>query len=98
MTWVVYHIRTPVEPPLAGCVYYDFDPTRDAKLVENAEEIILDRVRADFQLAGNFTIGEARGQTSSHVLFPAGKQYSTLRIYQTSRRRFVECPQQILNL
>ena len=90
--------RTLVDPPLTGCVYYDFDSAGDTKLVKDAEEIILDSMRAHFQLAAisRFVRPADRQRVTSCSRLDSDTVPCTF--YQTGRGRFVECSQQVLNL
>ena len=57
----------------------EFGAAGDAQLVENAEEIILDGVRAEVEL-GDFAIGDDRGGNESPGVGAGGEQFDALVI------------------
>ena len=59
----------------------------DAQLVKNAEQVVLDRMRAEVESVSNFAVGHTAGQVLDDLAFARGKQFDSLVIGGADERR-----------
>ena len=55
-------------------VEHEFHAIGNAELIEDAEQVLFDRVLAEAELAGNITITETFGNEGDNLLFAWGQQ------------------------
>src|SRR6185437_7238304 len=70
----------------------------NAQLVEDAEQVILYRVLAEVELAGDLAVGEAFSDAGDHLLLALAEQAFALGIYDVERGDLAESLQHELEL
>lgn len=64
-------------------VQQQFRSAGNSELVENSEQVVLDRMLAELEDAGDFTISKTIREQPHHILFAAAQEFGTFRIYET---------------
>ena len=59
---------------LAKSIQNEFDPAGNSQLVENPEQVVLDRVLGQLQALSNLAIGQSLRHAADHIRFSCGKQ------------------------
>src|SRR6185437_8154677 len=75
---------------MAEGVENQFDAAGDAELVENAEEVILNRMLAEVELLGDFAVGEALSDAGDHLLLALAEQALALGVDNVKWRHLAQ--------
>ena len=70
----------------------------DAQLVKNTEQIILDRMRAEFEGLGDFAVGHAPSQVLDDLALALGKQFDSLVIGGADQRRVGQSFERVIQI
>jgi len=73
---------------MVDCVQHEFHPRRNAQLVEDPEQVFLDRMLAELEFHGDLSIGQALGNQSDNLLLARSEKLIPVRVEHTQRWDF----------
>ncbi len=65
---------------MVHCVEDEFNSRRDAKLIEDPEQVLLDRMLTQSEFHGHLSIGQTLGDQSDNLLFARSEKMIPVRV------------------